>query len=74
MPFVNVRTVKGLLSEAQKSELSSRLTDLMVEIEGRGNPSFREMVWILIEEHDAGSWCLGGTHVSSEMINKLTGS
>ncbi len=74
MPFVNVRTVKGLLSEAQKSELSSRLTDLMVEIEGRGNPSFREMVWILIEEHDAGSWCLGGTQVSSEMINKLTGS
>lgn len=74
MPFVNIRTAKGLLNEQQKSELSARLTDVMVDIEGRGNPSFRDFVWVLIEEHDAESWCLGGTQVSAEMINKLAGN
>ena len=74
MPFVNVRTARGLLNAQQKTELSTRLTDLMVEIEGRGRSSFREIVWILIEEHDASSWCLGGMQVSAEMVNELTGS
>ncbi len=39
MPFVHVQTVKGLLSDAQKRELQDRITDLMVEIEGRGDSS-----------------------------------
>lgn len=72
MPFVNVRTARGLLTPEQKSELSARITDAMVEVEGRGNPSFRNLVWVLIEEHDAGSWCLGGTQVTPEMLDELT--
>jgi 4-oxalocrotonate tautomerase len=71
MPFVNVKTAKGLLDEQQKSDLSARLTDLMVEIEGRGNRNFRDLVWVLIEEHDAASWCLGGTQGSEEKIRQL---
>lgn len=71
MPFVNIRTAKGLLDEAQKRQLSSRITDLMVEFEGRGKQSFRDLVWVLIEEHDATSWCLGGMQVTAEMIGGL---
>lgn len=46
MPFVNVQTVKGMLDERQKSELLSRITELLVEIEGRGDPAFRQSVWV----------------------------
>ncbi len=71
MPFVNIRTAKGLLSPSQKAELSARITDLMVEVEGRGNAPFRNLVWVLIEEHDADSWCLGGTQVTADMLDEL---
>lgn len=72
MPFVNIRTAKGLLSPSQKAELSTRITDVMVEVEGRGNEAFRNLVWVLIEEHDAASWCLGGTQVTADMLDELT--
>lgn len=35
MPFVNVQTIKGIMTAEQKSELLRRMTDLLVEIEGR---------------------------------------
>jgi len=71
MPFVNVRTAKGLLTETKKRELLQRLTDLMVEIEGGGNPEFKPFVWVLIEEQDPANWCIGGTPVSAELIDQL---
>ena len=71
MPFVNVRTVKGLLNDTQKRELQDRITDLMVEFEGRGDPAFRRLVWVLIDEQEPGNWCLGGTPVTPEMIQRV---
>lgn len=62
MPFVNVRTVKGLLSPEKKEELQTRLTDLLVEIEGHGDPNFRPYVWVLVEELGAPEWTFGGYH------------
>ena len=52
MPFVNVQTIKGIMTAEQKNELLRRMTDLMVEIEGRGDPQFRQSVWIRIDEHE----------------------
>ncbi|MEM1254060.1 MAG: tautomerase family protein [Cyanobacteria bacterium P01_H01_bin.21] len=71
MPFVNVRTVKGLLSKSQKLELQQRLNDLMVEIEGEGDPAFREKVWILIEEPEPEDWNIGGVTLTPEIIQEL---
>ena len=60
MPFVNVQTIKGIMTAEQKSELLRRMTDLLVEIEGQGDPQFRQSVWIRIDEHDPEQWSLGG--------------
>jgi len=40
-----------------------RLTDLLVEIEGAGDPDFRRFVFVLVlvEEHDAEDWSVGGS-------------
>ncbi|MCU6193971.1 tautomerase family protein [Enterobacter sichuanensis] len=70
MPFVNVQTIKGIMNDEQKSELLRRMTDLMVEIEGRGEPEFRRSVWIRIDEHDPEQWSLGGLQPTAEMIAK----
>ena len=34
MPFVNVKIIEGVFSEAQKKEIIQKLTDTMVSIEG----------------------------------------
>ncbi|MBS1199433.1 MAG: 4-oxalocrotonate tautomerase [Proteobacteria bacterium] len=71
MPFVNVKTAKGLLTHEQKAELCARLTDVIVAVEGRGNPAFRDLIWVLIEEHEPWSWCIGGTQISPHAISEL---
>lgn len=58
MPFVNVQTIKGMMNSEQK-ELLRRMTDLIVEIEGNGDPEFRRSVWIRIDEHEPEQWSLG---------------
>ncbi len=68
MPYVQVNTIRGILSDAQKSELLGRITDLMVEIEGRGDPSFRSSVWVRIDESAPSLWSLGGMQPSEAMI------
>lgn len=73
MPFVTIQTVRGIMDQARKQELLDRVTDLMVEIEGRGNPDFRKMVWVKIEEQEPESWSLGGIRLTSGMIEKQSG-
>lgn len=51
MPFIHVQTIEGLLDKDSKAELFKRLTDLFVEIEGKGRAAFREHIWIRIDEH-----------------------
>lgn len=64
MPFVNVRTARGLLSAEQKQQLHSELTDVLVRIEGGGDPAFRQFVMVLIEEHDHDSWSIAGNEAT----------
>ena len=72
MPFVTVRTLKGALDDAQKQTLQKRLTDLMVEVEGRGNERFRQFVWVLIEEEEASNWSIAGNQLSLDALKAVT--
>jgi phenylpyruvate tautomerase PptA (4-oxalocrotonate tautomerase family) len=71
MPFVNVRTARGLLDPARKARLHEEITDLLVRIEGRGDPGFRKYVLVLIEEHPAESWSAGGHGMTGEDVASL---
>jgi 4-oxalocrotonate tautomerase len=68
MPFLNLRTVKGLLDEGQKQYLMDKFTELLVETEGGGDPAFRKMVWIQIEEGEPGQWQIGELRPTAEMV------
>jgi 4-oxalocrotonate tautomerase len=68
MPFLNLKTVKGLLSEEQKQYLMDKFTELLIETEGDGNPDFRKMIWINIEEENPGNWQLGELRPSEKFI------
>jgi 4-oxalocrotonate tautomerase len=64
-PFINVRTAKGD---------AGRLTEVLVEVEGRGNAAFRSLVVVLIEEEEPTNWSLGGMQVTAEQLEALIGA
>ncbi|MFZ6843472.1 tautomerase family protein [Undibacterium sp. RuTC16W] len=68
MPYVNVTTIRGLLSSEQKQALITRLSDALVDIEGGGNPDFRKMVWVSIDERPPESFALGELRPDSASI------
>jgi 4-oxalocrotonate tautomerase len=68
MPFLNLRTVKGMLTDEQKQYLMEKFTDLLVETEGGGNVQFRKMVWIQIEEDMPQNWQLGELRPTPQMM------
>ncbi|UFX42186.1 tautomerase family protein [Bradyrhizobium sp. 41S5] len=68
MPYVTISTVRGIFDVVQKQTLLQRVTDLMVEVEGQGNPDFRRNVWVKIEEGEPACWSLGGMIPTPDMI------
>ncbi|MBW2126293.1 MAG: tautomerase family protein [Deltaproteobacteria bacterium] len=41
MPFINIRVLKGTLSEEKKKEMISRVTEIVAEIEARPGVSLK---------------------------------
>ena len=68
MPFINVKVIEGVFSDAQKKEIISKLTDTMVSIEGE---NMRGVTWCVIEEVKSGDWGIGGNALSTEDVVKL---
>ena len=68
MPIVSIKTVEGLLTPEKKTLLHQKLTDLLVEMEGGGNPRFAKFVVINITEEPAGNFSGGGIQQKPEMF------
>ncbi|MBN1662028.1 MAG: 4-oxalocrotonate tautomerase family protein [Deltaproteobacteria bacterium] len=70
MPFINIKVLKGTLTEEKKSEMITRVTEVVAEIEARPSPKERlqRNTWCIIEEVDFGSWGIGGVAVTPEML------
>jgi len=73
MPFVNIKTLKGALSEAQKAELHKKVADVMIEVEGRGNEQFRPYVMVMIEELEPQNAGIGGKQATEDFVKKISG-
>ena len=73
MPFINIKVLKGTLSEEKKKEMISRVTETVAEIEARPNPkeNLQPYTWCLIEEVDFACWGIGGNPVTPEMLKAL---
>jgi len=74
MPYVTISTVRGILDAGQKKTLLERVTDLLVEVEGQGNPDFRRNVWVRIDEQEPAHWSLGGMQPTPEIIAGMFGT
>ncbi len=73
MPFINIKTLKGALTDAQKQDLHRKITEVMIEVEGRGKPEFRNYVMIMIDELEPQNASMGGRQASGEFVKMITG-
>jgi len=71
MPHVVIQTVKELVDDNVRKELLQRISDLMVEVEGGGDESFRQHVWVTLDLIEAENWSLGGTTLTREMALEI---
>ena len=68
MPFVNVKIIEGVFSDAQKKEMIQKLTDTMVSIEGE---NMRGVTWVVVEEVKSGDWGIGGKCLTTDDVKAL---
>ena len=68
MPFIQVKLIEGVFSEAQKQEMIQKLTDTMVSVEGE---NMRQVTTVVIEEVKSGNWGIGGKALSSDDVKAL---
>ena len=73
MPHVIIQTVKGILDNEQKKQLLEKITDVLVEVEGKGNPAFRKEVWVRLDEQEPNHWIRGGVTPTAERISEIFG-
>jgi 4-oxalocrotonate tautomerase len=58
MPLVQISVPQGVLTPEQKQEMISRVTDVVVDVEGI--PQLRPNVHVLVNEVADGGWGTGG--------------
>jgi 4-oxalocrotonate tautomerase len=65
MPFVTIKAIEGTLSPEQKTEMISRVTDAIAEVEGE---FVRPYTWVVVEEIAGSDWGFGGQTVSADAL------
>ena len=68
MPLIQVQVIKDVFSQEQKRQIISKLTDVMVSIEGE---NMRQVTLCLVEEVESGDWGIGGKALTTADVHAL---
>jgi 4-oxalocrotonate tautomerase len=68
MPLIQVKLIEGVFSHEQKQEMTRKLTDAMVSIEGE---NMRPVTWVVIEDVKSGEWAIGGNPITTTDVQNL---
>ena len=73
MPFINIKVLKGTLSDEKKSEMIKRVSEAVAEIETSPSPkdSLLGYTWCVLEEVDFGHWGVGGNAITPEILQAI---
>ena len=73
MPFINIKVLKGTLSDEKKSEMIKRVSETVAEIEASPEPkdNLVNYTWCVIEEVDFANWGIGGNQVTPEVLKAV---
>jgi len=65
MPFVEVKSIKGVFSAEEKSQIIEEITDVFARMKG---VEFASGTWVVVSEIDDGSWGEGGSVLKAEHV------
>ena len=68
MPFVQIKLIEGVLTDEQKRQMLSRVTEAMLSVEGE---NLRSVTFVTIEEVKSGDWAIGGKPLETEDVKAL---
>jgi len=73
MPFINIKVLKGTLSDEKKAEMIKRVSETVAEIEAIPSPkdSLLGYTWCVLEEVDFGHWGVGGNAITPEVLQAI---
>ena len=73
MPFINIRVLKGTLTNEKKAEMIKRVSETVAEIEASPSPKDHLVAytWCVIEEIDFENWGIGGNQVTPEVLKAV---
>ena len=73
MPFINIRVLKGTLSNEKKAEMIKRVSETVAEIEASPSPKDHLVgyTWCVIEEIDFENWGIGGNQLTPEILKAV---
>jgi 4-oxalocrotonate tautomerase len=58
MPFVEVKSIRGVFSTEEKSKIIKEITDVFARMKG---DEFAAGTWVVVNELDDGNWGEGGS-------------
>ena len=67
MPFVEVKSIKGVFSAEEKTRIIEETTDVFARMKGS---EFAEGTWVVINELGNGNWGEGGAVLEKESVTK----
>ena len=68
MPFVEVKSIKGVFSEDEKARVIEETTEVFARMKG---DEFARGTWVVINELGDGDWGEGGAVLKAEKVPKL---
>ena len=73
MPFINIKVLKGVLSNEQKADMIKKVSETVAEIEASPHPkdNLVPYAWCVIEEVEFENWGIGGNQVTPEMLQAV---
>jgi 4-oxalocrotonate tautomerase len=68
MPLINVKVMENVLSDDQKRELATRITDTFADVVGE---AVRPLTWVIVEDIRTGQLVIGGDSITTEAVKDL---
>ena len=68
MPLVDIQVIKGVFTPEQKTNMISKVTDAMVQVEGE---NMRPVTWVRVQEIEEGQWAIGGNPLTASAVKSM---
>lgn len=65
MPFVEVKSIRGVFSNEEKEQIIEETTRVFARMKG---DEFAEGTWVVVNELDDGNWGEGGAVLKKENV------